>query len=60
MHCAKSFRRGQVWDPTSWAPDVAPSAAELLTCHIQLDATPEQLAANLEAGYAHDLAAERA
>ena len=50
VHCAKSFRRGQVWEPASWAPDVAPSAAELLTCHIELDATPEQLAANLEAG----------
>ena len=50
VHCAKSFRRGQVWDPASWAPDVAPSAAELLTCHIELDATPEQLAANLETG----------
>jgi PPOX class probable FMN-dependent enzyme len=60
VHCAKSFRRGQVWDPASWEPDVAPSAAELLTCHIELDTTPEQLAANLEAGYAHDLAAERA
>jgi uncharacterized protein len=60
VHCAKSFRRGQVWGPESWLPDAAPSAAELLTCHIQLDATPEQLAANLEAGYAHDLAAERA
>jgi hypothetical protein len=31
-----------------------------LTCHIELDTTPEQLAANLEKGYAHDLAAERA
>ena len=60
VHCAKSFRRGQVWDPASWAPDVAPSAAELLTCHVELDATPEQLAANLEQGYARDLAAERA
>ena len=60
VHCAKSFRRGQVWDPASWAPDVAPSAAELLTCHIELDVTPEQLAANLELGYARDLAAERA
>jgi uncharacterized protein len=60
VHCAKSFRRGQVWDPASWAPDVAPSAAELLTCHIELDVTPEQLAANLETGYARDLAAERA
>jgi PPOX class probable FMN-dependent enzyme len=60
VHCAKSFRRGQVWEPGSWAPDAAPSAAELLTCHIELEATAEQLAANLEAGYAHDLAAERA
>ena len=60
VHCAKSFRRGRVWDPASWAPDVAPSAAELLTCHIQLEATPDQLAADLEAGYARDLAAERA
>ena len=60
VHCAKSFRRGRVWDPTSWTPDAAPSAAELLTCHIQLEETPEQVAASLEAGYAHDLAAERA
>ena len=60
VHCAKSFRRGQVWEPASWAPDAAPSAAELLSCHIELDATSEQLAADLEAGYARDLAAERA
>ena len=60
VHCAKSFRRGKVWDPASWAPDVAPSAAELLTCHIELDATPEQVAADLEVAYARDLAAERA
>ena len=60
VHCAKSFRRGQVWDPASWTPDVAPSAAELLTCHIELGVTPEELAANLELGYARDLAAERA
>jgi PPOX class probable FMN-dependent enzyme len=60
VHCAKSFRRGQVWDPSTWAPDAAPSAADLLTCHIQLDATPAQLAADLEQGYERDLAAERA
>jgi PPOX class probable FMN-dependent enzyme len=60
VHCAKSFRRGQVWEPASWAPDGAPSAAELLACHFQIDVTPEQLAANLEQGYARDLAAERA
>jgi PPOX class probable FMN-dependent enzyme len=60
VHCAKSFRRGKVWEPASWAPDTAHSAAEMLTCHIELEATPEQLAADLEAGYARDLAAERA
>jgi PPOX class probable FMN-dependent enzyme len=60
VHCAKSFRRGQVWEPASWMPDAAPSAAEMLTCHIQLEATPDELAADLEQGYAHDLAAERA
>ena len=60
VHCAKSFRRGHVWDPATWAPEAAPSAAELLTCHIELEATPDQVAANLEQGYAHDLAAERA
>ena len=31
-----------------------------LACHIDLDVTPEQLAANLEDGYARDLAAKRA
>jgi uncharacterized protein len=60
VHCAKSFRRGRVWDPDSWAPEMAPSAAELLTCHVELDATPEQVAADLEVAYARDLAAERA
>lgn len=59
VHCAKSFRRGRVWDPESWMPDAAPSAAELLTCHIELEMTSDELAANLEAGYAKELAAER-
>jgi len=60
VHCAKSFRRGQVWQPETWAPDMAPSAAELLTCHIELDITADALAADLEQGYAESLAAERA
>lgn len=60
VHCAKSFRRAGAWDPTSWpAEDAAPSAAELLTEHLALDATAEQLAADLEAGYRHDLEQER-
>jgi len=59
VHCAKSFRRGQVWEPETWHPADAPSAAELLTCHIQLELTPDEMATNLEASYVKDLAAER-
>uniref|UniRef100_A0AAU3GSA6 Pyridoxamine 5'-phosphate oxidase family protein n=1 Tax=Streptomyces sp. NBC_01401 TaxID=2903854 RepID=A0AAU3GSA6_9ACTN len=29
FHCAKSFMRGAVWDPESWAPDAAPSRARI-------------------------------
>jgi PPOX class probable FMN-dependent enzyme len=60
VHCAKSFRRGQVWEPATWAPDSAPSAAELITCHVQLDVDPAVVAADLERGYVESLAAERA
>jgi uncharacterized protein len=60
VHCAKAFRRADVWEPVSWAPEVAPSAAELLACHFGIDVPPAELAANLEQGYARDLAAERA
>lgn len=60
VHCAKALRRGQVWVPDSWRPDAAPSAAELLACHVELEWTPQQLAADLEESYARDLAAERA
>jgi uncharacterized protein len=27
FHCAKSFLRGHVWDPETWAPDAVPSRA---------------------------------
>jgi hypothetical protein len=60
IHCAKSFRRGRVWDPVSWAELVAPDACELLVSHLALDASPADVRANLEEGYAHDLEAEAA
>ena len=60
VHCAKAFRRAGAWEPETWRPDAAPTAAELLTCHIQLDVSPELVAADLEAGYVEALAAERA
>jgi PPOX class probable FMN-dependent enzyme len=58
IHCAKSFRRGRVWDPSSWAELAAPDACELLVSHLALDASPADVRANLEEGYAHDLQAE--
>jgi PPOX class probable FMN-dependent enzyme len=56
IHCAKSFRRGRVWDATSWEGLVAPSALELLACHLQLYAPIDP--ALMEQGYAADLAAD--
>ena len=59
IHCAKSFRRGRVWDPSSWTELAAPDACELLVFHIGLEVSPADVRANLEEGYAHDLAVER-
>lgn len=56
IHCAKSFRRGKVWDAASWAGIEAPTALELLACHLQLDQPIDP--AQFEQGYARDLAAD--
>lgn len=56
IHCAKSFRRGHVWEADTWADLVAPTALELLQCHLSL---PEPIdPARMEEGYAADLAAD--
>lgn len=53
IHCAKAFRRSQLWDPASWpSPDERPSAAAALRDHLELEVEPEVIAADLEAGYA--------
>lgn len=52
IHCAKAFRRSTFWDPTTWPdPDHAPSAACILRDHLDLDASPDLIATDLEAGY---------
>lgn len=55
LHCGKSFRRGQVWDPASWAGLVAPTTCEILVSQLGLDTPPEQLAEEFERGYRADL-----
>ena len=56
IHCAKSFRRGKVWEHDSWAGLVAPGALEMLACHLSLDAPLDPEA--MERGYAAGLAAD--
>lgn len=52
VHCAKAFRRSGLWDPSTWlAADERPSAACALRDHLGLEAAPEVIAADLEAGY---------
>ncbi len=59
VHCAKSFRRGRVWDPASWeALSGAPDACDLLINHIGLDVEASAVRASLEESYQRDLAAE--
>jgi uncharacterized protein len=60
MHCAKSFRRGRVWDAESWPElDGAPDVCDMLIDQTGLDMSPADLRAGLEAGYAHDLEHDR-
>ena len=59
IHCAKAFRRGEVWSPDSWDRHRAgPDAVSILSCQLGLD-DGESLRARLEEGYAQELAADR-
>ncbi|MBA2282109.1 MAG: pyridoxamine 5'-phosphate oxidase family protein [Actinomycetota bacterium] len=62
IHCAKSFRRGKVWDPASWAAldALAPDACAILVDNLGLDLDPALIRADLEKGYEADLTGERA
>ena len=55
VHCAKAFRRGRVWDPSSWDALVAPDICEIAVTHFGLDLAR----ADLEASYDLDLANDR-
>ena len=61
IHCAKSFRRGGLWQPDTW-PSVEgrPSAGQILVDHSGSGdvLTGERLEELLEEGYAADLAAD--
>lgn len=52
VHCAKAFRRGSVWDTTTWPTvDERPSPSAMLNDHLSLGVDPALIEADLEAGY---------
>ncbi|MGD9700846.1 MAG: MSMEG_1061 family FMN-dependent PPOX-type flavoprotein [Acidimicrobiia bacterium] len=61
IHCAKAFRRSNLWQPETWAALAdAPDGAEILTCQsLGGSYTTEEIRAALEDGYVSDLSAER-
>lgn len=61
IHCAKSFRRGGIWQPDTWpAADQRPSPGAVIIGHVGLSGvTAEQVETSLEQSYRDDLAAER-
>jgi PPOX class probable FMN-dependent enzyme len=53
VHCAKAFRRSNLWKPATWpSAEERPSAACLLVDHLGIDIEPEVLDAALEESYA--------
>jgi PPOX class probable FMN-dependent enzyme len=57
IHCAKSFRRGRVWDPASWTELAgAPDGCDLIVSHLGLEQSPAELRASFEQGYEKGLA----
>lgn len=61
IHCAKSFRRGGLWQPDTWpAVEGRPSVGQILVDHSGAGdlITGEQLEGLLEDGYTADLAAD--
>jgi PPOX class probable FMN-dependent enzyme len=56
MHCAKAFRRGRVWDPTSWAELAdAPDGLDVLSAQGLVAANDDATRDHLERAYADDL-----
>lgn len=61
IHCAKAFRRGQVWQPESWtAYEGVPDASDMFIVHTKTkDVTPAKFRKDLDACYIEELAKEQ-
>lgn len=60
VHCAKAFRRGRVWDAGAReALRTAPGLEQIVCAQGLVEAAPDVVRRDLEAGYAADLEADR-
>lgn len=61
IHCAKAFRRGNLWNPEAWlAKGERPSPGAVLVGHVGLEGVSgEEVDADLERGYVEGLAYDR-
>jgi uncharacterized protein len=57
IHCAKAFRRGGVWDASSWQEGI--DAVTILQCQLALAGDAAALRADFEEGYAAELSEDR-
>jgi uncharacterized protein len=55
IHCAKAFRRGNVWNPDKWST-AGPDGVDILLCQLDLKADEVALRADFAAGYVEELA----
>ncbi|MBI5090670.1 MAG: pyridoxamine 5'-phosphate oxidase family protein [Actinobacteria bacterium] len=60
VHCAKAFHRSGMWDPTVWSELAdAPDGADILSCQLDAQFTPQDLRGFLDEDYDAALAFER-
>jgi uncharacterized protein len=55
IHCAKAFRRGNVWTPEKWST-AGPDGVDILLCQLDLKANEAELRKNFATGYEEELA----
>lgn len=63
LHCAKAFRRAELWDPASWTgargTGVAPDPVDMLHSQLGMESDPAATRRRLEGSYEEGLAADR-
>jgi uncharacterized protein len=55
IHCAKAFRRGNVWSPEKWST-AGPDGVDILLCQLDLKNNEAELRQSFAEGYVEELA----